>query len=267
MEAFEDAIEDFTRAIEIKPDDAFNYQSRGVNYAYLKDYAAAIADYTHAFLLMPENASHIYLRAQAHFEAGSYQDAIADYTRAIELDPAHKNYYEIRAFAYHRLGRYHAAVDDFASCIRLAPDDTLCYYWHGIALLNSGDYQLALRDLEQSQQLDPDDPVSQSYCCFWRGVTYALLEEEHLAAEQFSKTAELADEIDEEAQRWRLLAILALIHQDEATTRSCYERVLAADRRASKLFSPHFYLIQLTRLYPQQELFQRTLEWFAGQMD
>ena len=58
------------------------------NAKYLQgDYDGAIADYSRAIELDPDDAAAYYNRGNAKSELDDYHGAIADYSRAIELDP------------------------------------------------------------------------------------------------------------------------------------------------------------------------------------
>jgi tetratricopeptide (TPR) repeat protein len=264
---YRSAIDDFTRAIKLNPNDAYNFQSRGINYAFEKDYVSAIEDYTSALELMPDNDRHLYLRAQAYFEWGKYEDAIEDYTAAIEQNPSHKNYYEIRGFAYHRLERYEEALDDFHKCVTLQPQNTLCFYWRGVMSLNTAQYEPAIHDMNMSESLDAEDAVSKAYCSFWRAVAYTKLNEPAQADNELLRANQALRTVEEESQYWRIQGILHLFNGDEELAKSAYQRVLDDDNRATKLFSPLLYLLQLTRLFPENKLYKSIYDWFESQVE
>ena len=73
------AIADFTKAIELDPNNATAYFNRGLSKYYLKDYYGAIADYTKAIELNPNNASDYYNR-------GFSKDDLKEIKEYIDLD-------------------------------------------------------------------------------------------------------------------------------------------------------------------------------------
>ena len=77
------AIADYTKAIELDPDDASAYYNRGVAKNYLKDYYGAIADYTKAISLDPDNASAYKNRGIAKENSG--KPYCNDYKKACDL--------------------------------------------------------------------------------------------------------------------------------------------------------------------------------------
>jgi len=52
-----------------------------------KDYSGAIEDYTKAILLNPNDAQHYNFRGISKHELQDYKGAIEDYTKAIEINP------------------------------------------------------------------------------------------------------------------------------------------------------------------------------------
>jgi tetratricopeptide (TPR) repeat protein len=63
--------------------------NRGVARASLGDLDGAIEDYTRALELAPEEADILFNRGNAWLAKGEFQRAMADFVRAIEADPGH----------------------------------------------------------------------------------------------------------------------------------------------------------------------------------
>jgi tetratricopeptide (TPR) repeat protein len=63
------------------------YNIRGIAYGKKGEYDNAIADYTRAIEIDPNDAWAYCNRGGAYDEKGDYDKAIADYTQAIEIDP------------------------------------------------------------------------------------------------------------------------------------------------------------------------------------
>jgi tetratricopeptide (TPR) repeat protein len=79
------AIEDFTRAIEIKPDDIMAYNNRGSAYAQQGDYIQAISDFTKAIGLNPNDPVAYHNRAVAYFGLKQYDKAWGDVNMVKEI--------------------------------------------------------------------------------------------------------------------------------------------------------------------------------------
>jgi Tfp pilus assembly protein PilF len=96
--AYDEAIEDYTVAIKLKPDESTYlnsrgnaYYSRGVKYSDKKDYDLAITDYTTAIKLKPDNSVYLYNRGNAYYNKEDYDLAIADFEAALRINPDYAN--------------------------------------------------------------------------------------------------------------------------------------------------------------------------------
>ena len=96
-------------AIEIDPNDARFYISRGTFRENDKD---SIEDYTKAIEIDPDNVFAYRLRADSKCKLGDYQGAIDDYTKAIKIDPNNAYLYNYRAESKGKLGDNEGADED-----------------------------------------------------------------------------------------------------------------------------------------------------------
>lgn len=87
---FDKAIEAYTKAIELNPNDFGLYNNRAVVYHATGEYEKAIADYGKAIELNPYHFSSFNNRGAAYEDIGNIEQAIADYRKALELDPESK---------------------------------------------------------------------------------------------------------------------------------------------------------------------------------
>jgi len=62
LEKYEEAVKDYTKAIELKPDDADTYYGRGLTYNYLGNYYYSIQDWEKAIELNPRLKGELRLR-------------------------------------------------------------------------------------------------------------------------------------------------------------------------------------------------------------
>ncbi len=88
---FISASEDFTLAVEIKPDFYQAYISRGMCYGMMGLSSAAMADFNYVIEKDPENAEAYYARGREFWEMRDYEKAKRDYDKAVELDPSWKD--------------------------------------------------------------------------------------------------------------------------------------------------------------------------------
>ena len=98
-------------AIKIKPNDARFYISRGT-FRGTKNYEDAIEDYTKAIEIEPNSVFAYRLRGDSKSKLGDYQGAINDYSKAIEIYPNKAYLYNYRASAKRKLGDNEGADED-----------------------------------------------------------------------------------------------------------------------------------------------------------
>jgi len=115
---FNEAIQNYTEAIQLKPDYATAFYNRGVNLAKKGDFANAIGDYTEAIQLQPEYPESYYNRGTSYNELGEYDKGIRDLTEAIKQKPGFADAYFNRAFAWNRKNNYYSAIADLEDHIK-----------------------------------------------------------------------------------------------------------------------------------------------------
>ena len=125
---YHSAIENFNKAISLKPDDADAYILRGLAYTELGQYQRAIEDCNKAINLKPDDALAYYSRGITYNKLGQYKEAIDNYNEAIRLKPDYDFVYNNRGITYAYLSQYNKAREDFDKAIRLRPDDSGAYY-------------------------------------------------------------------------------------------------------------------------------------------
>ena len=120
------AIDDFTDALTLMPDDAQAYLGRARAKIALGRYADALPDLNKAIELAPDAAAYAN-RAGAYQAMGDPEAAIADMTRSIELAPERAKSYESRGLLYGRIGEVDEAMADIAKAIDLDPSRALAW--------------------------------------------------------------------------------------------------------------------------------------------
>jgi tetratricopeptide (TPR) repeat protein len=116
---FDRAIDDFTRAIEIEPHYTMAYNNRGLTYRHKGDYEKAIADFTTALDLDPNYAKAYNNRGMVLAQVGEHPRAIDDFTRAVRIDPKNQAAYFNRAVSYYQIGDFERSRADVAALQRI----------------------------------------------------------------------------------------------------------------------------------------------------
>ncbi len=91
------AIAQFSNAIRIRPNDAYLYTERAnLRRQNLEDKEGALEDYTQAINLHPDNPLFYLWRSQLYYEIGDQLKAMTDYNTAIRLAPEGTMYHSFQ---------------------------------------------------------------------------------------------------------------------------------------------------------------------------
>ena len=160
---YDQAIVDFTKAIEYKPNDVLAYYDRGLAYGDKGDYDQEIADLTKALELEPDNAEAHYFRGLAYRDKGDYDQEIADFTKALELNPNYERAYLSRGTTYLTKGDLDRAIADFTKTLKPSSIDAgLAHLGRGLAYIQKENFPNAFDDLVNSGNHDPDLKLTSS---------------------------------------------------------------------------------------------------------
>lgn len=86
---FSEALNDFDRASQLKPNDPVLLLNRGLAYMSVDKYEAATEDFSHALAVSPQDARLYLERARSLAKMGYPADAYEDLTQAVELAPGY----------------------------------------------------------------------------------------------------------------------------------------------------------------------------------
>jgi tetratricopeptide (TPR) repeat protein len=135
-----------------------NYAARGILHLNRKKYAAAVSDFSRVIELDPENAVAWNNRGAAYIHLHQYDKAVADYTKAIKLKPKNAAVWNSLAWQLAtcpdlRLRDPGQAVAHAKKAVELAPDSGMIWNTLGVAQYRNGDWKAAVEALRKSVQL------------------------------------------------------------------------------------------------------------------
>jgi tetratricopeptide (TPR) repeat protein len=122
---YDQAIAEYTQAIELDPSLSSLYYNRGVAYANKADYDNAISDFSQVIKLNPKDGEAYFERGYNYSMKGDLELAIADYTQVIQLDPKNAYAYNNRGLSFENLGQTEEAIKDFETVLELTTDPNL----------------------------------------------------------------------------------------------------------------------------------------------
>ena len=149
------AIADYTKAIEIDPNDFKAFNNRGNSKDDLKDYEGAISDYTKAIEINPNYEKAYFNRGLAKRKINDYFGAIADYKKAIVINPQYAAAYNNIAFIKRKkeINDNYGAIIYASIAIEIDPNDSNYYLNRGVAKENLGDMKGACDDWRKASSL------------------------------------------------------------------------------------------------------------------
>jgi tetratricopeptide (TPR) repeat protein len=187
LQKLDEALQDFSLAIELDSDDTSLFIHRGNTYMTLKRYEEALADFNRAIGLEPDDASALSRRAQAYRRLERHDEALKDLNRAIELEPDFAWAITLRALTYQSLARHQEALAEFDRAIQLDPRDAWVIARRSEVNYEIESFEEALADLNRAIELDPDN----AWALGGRGKTYHLMERYEEAIRDFNRAIEL----------------------------------------------------------------------------
>ncbi|MDR1618885.1 MAG: tetratricopeptide repeat protein [Treponema sp.] len=155
---YDNALEDFNRAIRLNPDCQFAYKYRGLTNVMLKRNFRALLDFNRAIRLSPDDTEVYGFRGSLYFDEGKYKKAYDDFDKAVRINPEwmDSDFYYNRAKIYHAKKRYNEALENY----NLVPEsvrDADFYYNRFVVYYKLKRYAEAMPDVDMVITLDPDN--------------------------------------------------------------------------------------------------------------
>jgi tetratricopeptide (TPR) repeat protein len=154
------ALEDFTKAIELDSKNSGNYYNRALFYVnYKKEFSKALEDYNEAIRLAPSNLSYIYGRALLYKKhLFNSNKAIEDFEKILKIDSTNLNAINGIGVIYQDQGKLDLAIKQFNKGIELENIDksaaAYCYSNRASIYSEQNNLIQALQDYTKSIELD-----------------------------------------------------------------------------------------------------------------
>jgi len=173
---YSEALDDFTRAIKIRPNFTEALTNRGNVYRLVKQYDRAHADLDRAEQSISNDAT---LRAAVIVNRGvmflsmrQLEQATTEFDRAVSINSIDTFALNMRGLFNRLLGRYQPAIDDFTRALSIKQSPVL-YNNRGLVYLDDQQYMSALEDFLRALRLQPNG----SYILNNVGITLLRLDE------------------------------------------------------------------------------------------
>jgi tetratricopeptide (TPR) repeat protein len=196
----DDAIADFTSALNQNPKFVDAFKNRGLAYKMQGTSDKAIGDFNQAIRLNGNSPELYNLRGAALVDKQEFSRAIADFDKAISLNQRYRNAFVNRGLAFLFTRQLSRAVADFDMAVRLSPRDPLGYLNRAMARMDIGNFTGAIADYDEAIRLDPN--ASGTYTR--RGEAWRLQGNLHRSLDDHNKAIAL-NPVDPEAYNNRAL--------------------------------------------------------------
>ena len=154
--AYEQAVNCWSEAIELNPQNALAYEARGYYYLYyIQDYSASLNDYIQAINLRPSGENYFY-RGLCYLNLEDIKLAKADFERAISLNPQMSAAYGELAYIY-TLSEPLKAIEYADRALEFDNRNWRALYSRGRALYIMHNYEAALADAQAALDLGCGD--------------------------------------------------------------------------------------------------------------
>lgn len=153
----DDAIKDFTKAIQLKPKYSDAYWGRGMARKMKHEYKEASEDLEKAIKLDPNNDEAYISLAEVKYHLSDYEKADLYYSKYLKKYPKDFATYSDRAFIRMERQNIKEAIDDFTKAIELNPNiQYKDYLDRGKAKYLTQDYVGAKNDFYNSIEIEPN---------------------------------------------------------------------------------------------------------------
>ncbi|MEO6871271.1 MAG: tetratricopeptide repeat protein [Chthoniobacterales bacterium] len=157
---YDEAIKEFTLAINENVKDPRFYLDRGRTYRIANKMPEAMADFSKAIEMAPDNDVGYFERGKTELAQNQYDPALTDLNKAIELNPNNVDAYYRRGLTEYHQRKFDEAIKDYTTSIEKNPTDLNAYNRRADVYVAMGNYKQAQPDLETALKLKPDDPAT-----------------------------------------------------------------------------------------------------------
>lgn len=165
----DEAVNLLSQVIAATPNHELFYQ-RGEQYEYLGEFEKALDDFSSALLLEPNETN--YLKARGVLlssRLGRPEDSLDDFSKASSVDPSSAVPHQHMSISHLLLGNVNAACDHAERAIDLDDSDGFSHYCLGQCRLAEERFHSARTEFEIALKLGPQSAR------FWNGLTTACL--------------------------------------------------------------------------------------------
>lgn len=125
---FEDAISQYSKAIELDPKYEAAYISRATAHERLNDFKSAAEDYERALVFVGKDEEIQFNAGRAYLKSGQAASALVKLNKALEIKSTYLDAYQYRIQAFIELERFDDALNDCKRALKFKQDEMNYYY-------------------------------------------------------------------------------------------------------------------------------------------
>ena len=139
-----DSISLWSHEMSLHPNILHPYYFRGMAYQQKpQTHTQAIQDYSRVLEIKPDHHQALTNRGILLASKGDYRQAVADFNQAITINPLSSRAFSNRGTLFHHLGQLDQALTDYQQALKLNPNDATSHYKMAIIYQQQGNHAQA----------------------------------------------------------------------------------------------------------------------------
>jgi tetratricopeptide (TPR) repeat protein len=143
--------------LEINPENADEYNNKGLSLYYGGKYNEAIECYDKALEINPENADAYNNKGISLYYGGNYNEAIECYDKALEINPDYAQAYYNKGIILSYIGDNAGAIECYDKALEINPQNADAYYNKGLSLSTLKNYPEAIECYDKALEMQSDN--------------------------------------------------------------------------------------------------------------
>ena len=152
----DESIDNFSRAIQIKPDFAEAHNNMGIAFEKHGNFTEAVRHYREALRIKPDYAEAHNNMGIALEKQGNFSEAIRHYREALQISSKYASAHNNLGNAMAQQGNFETAVYHYQEALRINPNYVRVYYNLGRIYTNRGKIEDAIMYYKKALQLNPN---------------------------------------------------------------------------------------------------------------
>ncbi len=181
LKKYDNAIIQWQKAIELKPDYHFGYNNLGNAFLLKNDLNQALKNYEKAIDINPKYYEAIYNKANIYLKLRDFPNALKFYDETLSLNKNYISAYQGKALVYKKIEKLNDAINEWQKIINLDPNNDNAYVQKGDLLFDKNILKDALSCYEKAYHINPNRSfllgsiiLTKTKMCEWEGLDKSI---------------------------------------------------------------------------------------------